>query len=330
MNQIKSLISVIVTVYNVEDYLHKCINSIIGQTHKNLEIILINDGSTDNSKQICESYLDKDKRIKLINKSNGGVSSARNLGLDEASGDCIIFVDSDDYIHKDMYKDMFSVMTAEQVDMVICGHFMVYEDKTIPIRNDHRTIIYSREEALRKILLDVEINSYPVDKLCKRALYDGFRYPLGRVFEDTATQFRTIAKAQKIAQLNIPYYYYFNKTSSITRSKSFKGDYDNFLAFYDRFDFAYLNFSELTVDCAQMALQQGINVIDAYAISDKKQFLKEYYQDCKGKILDILKTLNNTRKIKGSLNYKLRLFATHSLMYLITYKVFHSIKSILK
>lgn len=119
------LISVIVPVYNVEKYLHKCINSILNQTYKNLEIILIDDGSTDNSGKICDEYALKDNRIKVIHKENGGLSSARNAGLDICSGDYIGFVDSDDYIAEDMYEYLY-VNLKKIMRMLLCVIFIMF------------------------------------------------------------------------------------------------------------------------------------------------------------------------------------------------------------
>lgn len=111
-------ISVIVPVYNVEDYLEECINSILGQTYKNLEIILVDDGSTDNSSKICDIYEKKDKRIKVIHKENGGLSSARNEGLKYRTGEYISFVDSDDFIDKTMYEKLYSAIKKYDADVV--------------------------------------------------------------------------------------------------------------------------------------------------------------------------------------------------------------------
>ena len=112
------LISVIVPIYNVEKYLNRCIDSIINQTYTNLEIILINDGSTDNSKRICETYCNKDSRVVLINQANSGSSIARNTGLDQANGDIISFIDSDDYIDNSMFEKMLNLLVEHQLDVV--------------------------------------------------------------------------------------------------------------------------------------------------------------------------------------------------------------------
>ena len=119
-------ISVIVPVYNVEQYLERCVDSIINQTYKNLEIILVNDGSTDNSGQLCDKLAKKDNRIRVIHKENGGLSDARNVGIDEAKSDLIGFIDSDDYIDEDMYELLINNMKNANADLSMCGHYDVY------------------------------------------------------------------------------------------------------------------------------------------------------------------------------------------------------------
>ncbi len=124
------LISIIVPIYKVEKYLRQCIDSVINQTYSNLEIILVNDGSPDNCPKICDEYAKKDDRIKIINKNNGGVSSARNVGLDNAKGNWIVFVDADDWIEKRYCEDLLKIATNKSADIVICGYNRVYNDKT--------------------------------------------------------------------------------------------------------------------------------------------------------------------------------------------------------
>lgn len=125
MSNINTLVSVIVPVYKVEKYLHRCIDSIINQTYKNLEIILVDDGSPDNCGKICDEYAEKDNRIKVIHKSNGGLSSARNAGLDVANGDYVYFVDSDDYIDTKLVEDNLNLAIEHDADMVCFNYFEV-------------------------------------------------------------------------------------------------------------------------------------------------------------------------------------------------------------
>ena len=139
-------ISVIVPVYNVEQYLERCVDSIINQTYKNLEIILVNDGSTDNSGQLCDELAKKDSRIRVIHKENGGVSEARNFGVKEISGEYVIFIDSDDYINKRMINVLYSQIKLEEADVSVCGVMNVYENNHIPqARNINEYLILNNE-----------------------------------------------------------------------------------------------------------------------------------------------------------------------------------------
>lgn len=154
------LISIIMPVYNAEKYLNRSIKSIMNQTYNNIEIILVNDGSTDNSLEICTSYQEKDKRIKLINQENKGVSFARNKGIDEATGDYIMFIDSDDYIEKNMIEDMVAKITKDDIDLVISGIKMNYIRKGQVVGEEKYQLkdkMYSIEEMLNDILIDIDL-----------------------------------------------------------------------------------------------------------------------------------------------------------------------------
>lgn len=136
MKKQEDLISVIVPVYKVEKYLHRCVDSIINQTYKNLEIILVDDGSPDNCPKICDEYAQKDQRIKVIHKKNAGISEARNAGLEIAQGEFVAFVDSDDYIDSTMYEKMLLLAQKEKNDLVLCGFKKVSEDGKIENFNE--------------------------------------------------------------------------------------------------------------------------------------------------------------------------------------------------
>ena len=147
-------ISIIVPVYKVESYLSRCIDSILAQTYQNFELILIDDGSPDCCGEICDNYAKKDDRIIIIHKPNGGLSSARNVGLDLATGDYIGFVDSDDYISINMYSDMIKLLEVNGLDIIICTTFMVKGDKVKGYGGDGRLTIYDKKEILKKSLAD--------------------------------------------------------------------------------------------------------------------------------------------------------------------------------
>lgn len=163
-------ISIIVPVYNVADYLPKCIESILAQTFTDFELILINDGSPDKSPQICDHYASQDSRVRVIHKKNGGVSEARNCGLDIARGKYIGFADSDDWLAHDMFELLYNLSEKHDADISICGHYVVTDDSTEPLYEYFEgEIIYSNVEGVQKIVEDVEIQSYLWNKLFKES-----------------------------------------------------------------------------------------------------------------------------------------------------------------
>ena len=209
------LISIIVPVYNVETYLPKCIDSILSQTYKNIEVILVNDGSTDDSLSICRAYADKYDNIKLVDKPNGGLSSARNAGLQIAQGEYIGYVDSDDWIEPDMFSKLLNASLMNDADISICGVFRDYSDKSIPQKSPFG--VFNREEALEKLLANYQLQDYAVNKLYKKDLWNDIRYPEGKFFEDILTTYKTFKLSNRIAIIDDCLYHYVQREGSIAR-----------------------------------------------------------------------------------------------------------------
>lgn len=213
------LISIIVPVYNVEQYLERCIDSIIGQTYKNLEIILVDDGSTDKSGGICDGYVEKDSRVKVYHKPNGGLSSARNKGLEMAVGKYIGFVDSDDYIASDMYESLHRYM-REDVDIVSCGIICVD-------RSGHKTqsccakemTCFDNIQSLRELLCRHYLEFSVCDKLFKRDAVGEIRFPDKRICEDFPFTWNIVKGCNKIINIGESKYYYIYRENSISRKK---------------------------------------------------------------------------------------------------------------
>ena len=173
---LENLISVIVPVYNVELYLKRCVDSILEQTYKNLEIILVDDGSTDNSGVICNTYAQVDNRIKVIHKKNGGLSDARNKGLDIANGKYVSFIDSDDWIEKSMYLDCISSLERYKANIIICRRYRAYDDKRKNIEEYKRyplNCLMSTEDALSNFMTFSGFDMSFCDKIFERRLLFG-------------------------------------------------------------------------------------------------------------------------------------------------------------
>ena len=208
-----SKISIIIPAYNVEKYISKCLDSIFNQTYTNLEIIIVNDGSTDNTRRICEEY--KDDRIKLINTLNGGVSQARNIGLDNVTGDLITFIDPDDYVESDYISLLYNNLINEQADISITSHKIVTPKKRYD-KYSYSRYTSDSKSILDKLLYDEKIDTSLWAKLYKKELFDNVRCPLGKVFEDTAITYKLISKAKKIVVDLKPTYNYVIREKSIT------------------------------------------------------------------------------------------------------------------
>ena len=212
------LISVIVPVYNVEEYLPRCVDSLLSQTYEKLEIILVDDGTKDASDKICDAYAARDPRVKVIHKENGGLSSARNAGIDIASGEYLAFVDSDDWIEPDTYAHMLGVALKYGVKLVCAGRYDVKSqtgEKKLGLCPPREEVI-SGMELTRRIFLWDNVDSAAWDKLYHRSLFREIRYPLGKICEDVPTTYRIALNAGKIAMCDKPVYNYFHRPGSIT------------------------------------------------------------------------------------------------------------------
>ena len=213
------MISVIVPVYNAEKYLRKCLESIVNQTYKDLEIILVDDGSTDLSPQICDEYAAKDERIRVIHKPNGGVSTARNVGLDSFNGEYVTFIDSDDYIEINMFERIFEAISAKDVDLVFIREKSVnIEGKTIYVNGEAPTakILYIDKEKAEERIIKMQINGM-CDKTYKRSLIDGIRVFEGKQHgEDLLFNIQVLERVKTAALIDEILYSYVSNEDSIT------------------------------------------------------------------------------------------------------------------
>ncbi len=218
----QDLISVIVPVYNVENYLKRCLDSIINQTYQNIEIILIDDGSTDNSGNLCEDYKKIDNRIRVIHKTNGGLSDARNIGIESAKGKYITFVDSDDYIHDEFIHSMYCVLVDNDCQIVSCG--MKKFLKPIKRQKNYKTKfkVFNNIDAVEYSLYEKKIDNSVCNKLFNIDLFKKVKFPKGKYFEDLATTYKLFLKSTNIAYLDMNLYYYFQNPTSIIHTNNEK------------------------------------------------------------------------------------------------------------
>lgn len=243
------MISVVVPVYNVKKYLSQCIESLMNQSYTDLEIILVDDGSTDGCDLICEHYKELDNRIKVIHKPNGGLSDARNAGMEIAGGDFICFIDSDDYVDVSMLEIMYSF--TKDADVVICGKTDFYDDDVITenkANDDIPVKFMSGMEAFGHFLLEDE-EGYVVawNKLYRREIFvrNNIVYPVGKIHEDCFTTYKAFINAEKVAYVDLPLYKYRHRKDSIMGKINIQGDMDIIEAYNNIIDVVKEKYPEL-------------------------------------------------------------------------------------
>lgn len=288
------LISVIVPVYNIEMVVERCIKSIVEQSYKNLEIILINDGSTDKSGDICDRWGKIDSRIKVIHKKNGGLSDARNFGLDVAGGSYISFIDGDDFIDKDMYKEMLNYLCVYNCDICICGMCKTENGKEFVTRpytyENEEFTIFNSESAIKEILND-KIDVSSCNKLYKKNIIGELRFPYGKTNEDFALIYKLFFFSKKIIIINKNYYKYIQRDSSITTAKFNEKQFDKYYNCIEMLNFVKFNIPQLVNDAEKYLWYQTFCLL-------KNLYVKSIFKDYKKYDIELRKLLrSDTNKI---------------------------------
>lgn len=212
----EALISVIVPVYKVDKYLDRCIESIVGQTYSSLEIILVDDGSPDQSPAMCDDWAKKDNRIRVLHKKNGGLSDARNVGLAAATGELIGFIDSDDWIEKSFFECLYQAMIETGADVAECATAYDTEDGTlIRIRKEAPASLLERKETLRRLILEDGVYQTVWNKLYRREIVREVAFVLGKCNEDDFWTYQVLDRGKKLAIVEAPLYHYLQRDTSI-------------------------------------------------------------------------------------------------------------------
>ncbi len=274
----KPEISIIVPVNNLESYLEDCLNSILEQTFKNIEVILVNDGSIDASGFICDDYAIKDERVRVFHKEYGGVSSARNKGVQEAKGNFIGFVDGDDRIHKDMYKNLYDLCQKTRSDISICKLGREIEGKLINGNGKEFVKEMDNFEAMRQ-LFQGEIYRFSLcNKLFRKSCFSNkTMFPEGRIHEDLATTYLLFSKAEKVVYTNYIGYIYVKRENSILTSTYNEKRLDAYFAWDEILLFTnryYKRLSPVVSKCFAYWVLDNINYINNQVEDDQKR--KEY------------------------------------------------------
>lgn len=278
------LISIIVPIYNTEKYLKKCLDSIINQTYKQIEILLIDDGSTDGCGKICDEYSKKDDRIIVIHKKNGGLSDARNIGLDNAKGRYISFVDSDDYIDKNMIYSLYYDCIDNKCQMASSNKILELEnEKKFYLKEINKSEIINTENALKNLLLN---DPSVVNKLFDRKLFDGIRFVKGKLYEDILTTPLLIEQSEKIFLDKRYFYHYIQHDDSLVHNSFSKKKMDYMYNAKELYNHIVSNYPNIVEEA------------EAYYILVLTTMLSEAY--CKRKEMNIeyKKIYNELKKFK--------------------------------
>lgn len=316
------MISVIIPVYNVEKYLEKCIDSVINQSYSDLEIILVNDGSTDSSGKMCKKYSEIDNRIKVINKKNGGLSDARNKGLDIATGEYIAFLDSDDWVDINLYKNLYYLISKYNADISVCNFKRVYleDDKLSDV--EEKIEVYTNTEAIEQIYYESEKSTQTIivwNKLYKKHILKDMRFPKGKIHEDEFLTPLLLYRATKVVYTNKQLIYYRQVQGSIMNSSFSIKRLDYLYALENRNKFLKeKNLNELYLKGVMLQIK---NIIDYYYL------IKESNMENKINILiKLKKDLIDIRdkvgeELPNRTLFKIRIFNISSHLYRIVFSI---------
>lgn len=270
-------ISIIIPVYNVEKYLPKCLDSVISQTYKHLEIIIIDDGSTDSSGFICDDYALRDNRIIVIHQPNRGLSAARNSGLDIAKGVYVMFVDSDDYVEPSFCEKPLRIAIKEHVDIVSFGYFRI-GNKTTKVKKTNKPRTVQASEAIKQLItMEDVVHGFVWNKFYKRTLFEHVRFSVGRTFEDQGVNYLLFHFAERVFISDETLYHYCQRDDSISKAYySPKSILDRFELWYDRLIFIQKHYPEIEPIQIQQLVKESFNAFFyASCLPQYESFIKK-------------------------------------------------------
>ncbi len=293
-----NLISVIIPVYNVEQQLNTCVESVTSQTYENIEIILVDDGSEDSSGKICDEWKEKDTRIKVLHRKNGGLSAARNTGLDNATGEYIFFLDSDDWIEKETLESLYTAIKKENANVAICGITKDTDGKIEEIC--YKEEVLTSSQAQEK-LYDEDGWKYVIScsKLYENTIFNDIKFPEGKIHEDEFVVHKIFDRCNKIVTIEKPHYHYIIRNNSITKSKLTVKRLDAIDSMIDRYYF-YLEtgLNELKKPLLTNVAYMYGNIVSKFIPRSKEE--KQRLKETKNKVKDIFhieKKIASTKEI---------------------------------
>ncbi len=315
-------VSIIVPVYNVAAYLRKCVDSILCQSLQEIEVILVDDGSTDACGEICDWYSLQDTRVKVIHKANGGLSDARNAGIAQATGAYIGFVDSDDYIEREMFEDLYQACLEEGTKIAACDY--VYEGEKTGQRISWSTGEYvqlSAEDFFQKVLQTPSATGMGVwDKLYKRELFQKVRFRKGELHEDTDILYRLVFRTDFIAYISHPYYIHCERKGSITKDRYGARDYDRFKANGRMYRYIEKNHPRLRLAATDNHCRSMVKIVDNMVSSGV--YDRKMYATIRHEVRKLLPTLEQGEKVPVILWIQLRLICIGYLPYGLAYGIY--------
>ena len=314
-NEINKLISVVVPVYNVEEYLNRCIDSIINQTYKNIEIILVDDGSKDKSGDICDEYAKKDRRVKVFHKKNGGLSDARNYGIKKATGYYISFVDSDDWLEKDIYEKCMNINKDYDADIINFAIQMNHSDGKY----------YNQSIKEEKVLYDndglIYLNSFrnldisACNKIFKISLFSDIIFPFGKLCEDCYIMFKLFHKAKTVLVVPFIGYHYFKRKGGLTLNNNINLDY--LYAYEEQMNYIRNNIPELSVIGESSYAFANVTMFNNAITKKNKNVMKETRKNAK----KYSKSVYNNKYLSKKKKYQFFIFNKLNFLYKILIKI---------
>lgn len=318
------LISIVVPIYNVQDYLDRCIESIIRQSYDKFELLLVDDGSTDSSGAGCDRWSLLDKRIRVIHKKNGGLSSARNAGIQAAIGSHIGFVDGDDFIHERMYEVLLEKLLTYETDISICNRYDYYDDGRICSSNTSGAdLIMNSEEAILEMNSFRSFDMSACDKLYKKELFDEICFPKGCLSEDFYVMPRLFDKAEKICYTPQPLYYYLQRQGSITRNKKINFDFAK--AAKEQMEYVEQTYPGLT-SCVHAAYASANMTVYNFHLKNHVRCSKENTRVLKKAVKENLVHMMNNQHLPYIKKIQGFLFARSLPLYKLVFWLFNKMK----
>jgi glycosyltransferase involved in cell wall biosynthesis len=312
-------ISIIVPIYNLEHYLPKCVDSILTQTFTDFELILVDDGSTDGSGELCDEYARLDKRVRVIHKKNGGIASSRNAGLDAAKGIYIGFVDNDDFINKFMFEILYKNAKKYSSDIVICDYISIDESQHYDIDKfdgNYKLKQFNNREAVHHIYADMDKDTfiYPWNKLYKKELFNDIKYELGNIYDDETVAHKLLYKSKRVTYVQIPLYYYVQRKGSQINSPFSVKKFGRVYALKERQDF-FKRKNE--VELQQKALKHYMDVFfwNYYLAKSSLQGIDKELKDLKQTFDQSLVDLLKHKNISWKQKVMFVLFSIHPSLY---------------